>query len=174
MSSSLIVKVLAFRVFLLCLVSVQGSWGQTQDFVTLKATCYPDSRILVSLQTSEPFEGLLYARNHPSSCRVEGQPALLQPVTQLMMTPQECGIRLGLRSKGYEGVSEAEVYVQHDSFVQQVRVPIFRDFFYFHFEKKKKCFMTELPEQSFHNSEAAKSVAGLHRIRRPPMKGSVG
>ena len=104
--------------------------GQNQDFITLKATCYAD-RMLVSLLTSEPFEGLLYARNYPSSCRVSGgqygqpglppgQPAAGQPVTQLMLTPHECGIKFGITRKGIEGVMEAEIYVQHDSFVQQV------------------------------------------------------
>ena len=72
---------------LLAEVSAQGS----SDYLTLEATCSPSTdEILVSLKTSEPFEGLFYSRNHPSSCRVAGQREL---ETGMILSGEErCGV----------------------------------------------------------------------------------
>ena len=74
--------------------------------MNVTAACWPD-RIVVTLDTLEPFDGLIYSRNHPSDCSALGNRQLS---TTLVMMRGTCGIKEG----------RVDLYVQHDSFVQQV------------------------------------------------------
>ncbi len=61
---------LSLSVLLLSSVaSVRGGSSSNNNFVTVRATCGADGGIDVTLATSEPFEGLVYARSNPSTCR---------------------------------------------------------------------------------------------------------
>jgi hypothetical protein len=67
-----------------------GTSGDDGNFMTLKADCGRPDQIVVTLRTSEPFEGLLYSRNHASRCGVAGVGGS-NPVTTLVME-QECDL----------------------------------------------------------------------------------
>ena len=61
------------------------------------------------------------SRNHASQCGVAGV-GPSNPVTTLVMDPERCGVRFGERDIGSsrgQPPREVDVYVQHDSFVQQ-------------------------------------------------------
>lgn len=81
------------------------------QFLSLRATCLPD-KITISLRTQDPFDGLIYSRNFPSTCRVAGSQQ--SPVTTLIMEAERCGIQT--RSDG----REVDLYVQQDPIFQQV------------------------------------------------------
>ena len=57
--------------------------------MSLSADCLQD-RILVTLDTLEPFYGLLYSRNHPSTCRIGGNGHKRTSMDMLQL--MECGI----------------------------------------------------------------------------------
>ena len=61
-------------------------------FVTLSARCLQQNQTIeVTLHTSEPFFGALYARDHQNTCRVRGSG---MTATQLLITPGKmCGAR---------------------------------------------------------------------------------
>ena len=100
--------------------SQQLQQNDHQPHMTLKAQCLPKSEnkneIIVTLYTAEPFYGLFYSRNYPSSCSIAGENS---PSTSLVMQGDKCGFREVVRH-GQEGVREVDIYIQHDSFVQQV------------------------------------------------------
>ncbi|TRY68867.1 hypothetical protein TCAL_05077 [Tigriopus californicus] len=100
---------LAWQALFLTLTSPFCS-GNDQ-FLSLRATCLPD-KITISLQTQDPFDGLIYSRNFPSTCRVAGSQQ--SPVTTLIMEAERCGIQT--RSH----VREVDLYVQQDPIFQQV------------------------------------------------------
>ena len=66
------------------------------------------------------------SRNHASQCGVAGV-GPSNPVTTLVMDPERCGIEFGAAAAGErdddgrrgQPAREVDVYVQHDSFVQQ-------------------------------------------------------
>ena len=61
------------------------------------------------------------SRNHASQCGVAGL-GPSNPVTTLVMDPERCGIRFtGERDGRGQPAREVDVYVQHDSFLQQGR-----------------------------------------------------
>merc|ERR1719367_2481332 len=103
----------------LCLSLARGDGGGNNNFMTLRADCSDPYRVVVTLRTSEPFEGLLYSRNHASTCGVAGVGAS-NPVTTLVMDPERCGVEFSENGGGGGPVRKVDVYVQHDSFVQQV------------------------------------------------------
>ena len=48
-------------IYLCCVVSLAlGDGGGSNNFMTLGADCSDPYRVVVTLRTSEPFEGLLY------------------------------------------------------------------------------------------------------------------
>ena len=54
---------MAVRVMILCLTLLSlavGDGGGSNNFMTLRADCSDPYRVVVTLRTSEPFEGLLY------------------------------------------------------------------------------------------------------------------
>ena len=54
---------MAVRVIILCLTLLSlavGDGGGSNNFMTLRADCSDPYRVVVTLRTSEPFEGLLY------------------------------------------------------------------------------------------------------------------
>ena len=51
------------HVIILCLLSLAlGDGGGSNNFMTLRADCSDPYRVVVTLRTSEPFEGLLYRK----------------------------------------------------------------------------------------------------------------
>ena len=96
------------------LLAMSMSVAAESNFVDLRAECdQATGAVRAILETTEPFHGLLYSRNHPSTCRTDGAGG---GITVLEMTPdRQCGIDFG---DWYS--RSVDVYVQHDSFVQQV------------------------------------------------------
>ena len=53
---------MAVHVIILCFILslALGDGGGSNNFMTLRADCSDPYRVVVTLRTSEPFEGLLY------------------------------------------------------------------------------------------------------------------
>ncbi len=102
-------------IIVLSAAAVGVASAETDNYLTLTADCSRTDAITVHLRTSEPFEGLLYSRNHASSCGVAGVGG---PLTTLVMHGEGCGVEHAARDAG--NIREVDLYVQHDSFVQQV------------------------------------------------------
>lgn len=107
-----------FIVIITAMCHMGDGAANSRRYMTLQAECTDNGLIVASLNTMEPFSGLIYSRNHPSSCRVAGDNA---SPTVLVMQDQACGFRVETR-RGQAGVREVDVYVQQDSLVQQVHI----------------------------------------------------
>ena len=69
------------------------SANSEQHFLTLSAECGDDGKTTnLTLHTSEPFFGLLYSRDHPSTCKTVGEGLT---ATQLIIDEKKkCGLEL--------------------------------------------------------------------------------
>ena len=57
--------------FCLILIGLLMTTVTKANFMTLSTQCTND-HIVVNLTTQEPFQGLIYSRNHPSTCGANG------------------------------------------------------------------------------------------------------
>ena len=84
------VILLSTSVLLICKLSEANS---DKHFLTLSADCGEDGRTAnLTLHTSEPFFGLLYSRDHASTCKTVGEGLT---ATQLVIDHEKkCGLEL--------------------------------------------------------------------------------
>ena len=82
---------------ILVLFSIQEIRATSDNhFLTLSADCQfidqSDVKVNLTLHTSEPFYGLLYSRDHPSTCRTVGDGKTATPL--VINDAEKCGLKL--------------------------------------------------------------------------------